>query len=105
MVKNYTVTGNQVLVNLTRVSNAQIVVVTLAGVNDRINTSDVQATMGVLIGDVTADSTVNSTDVSQAQSQLHQPVTALNFRDDVKADGVIKNDDVNMVKSRSGTGL
>ena len=105
MVKNYTVTGNQVLVNLTRVSNAQIVVVTLAGVNDGINTSDVQATMGVLIGDVTADSTVNSTDVSQVQSQLHQPVTASNFRDDVKADGVIKNDDVNMVKSRSGTGL
>ena len=83
-VKNYTVTGNQVLVNLTRVGNAQTVVVTLAGVNDGINTSDVQATMGVLIGDVTADGIVNSTDVNQVQSQLGQPVTASNFRDDVK---------------------
>ena len=97
-VKNYTVTGNQVLVNLTRVGNAQTVVVTLAGVNDGINTSDVQATMGVLIGDVTADGIVNSTDVNEVQSQLGQPVTASNFRDDVKADGVINRHDVNMVR-------
>jgi hypothetical protein len=104
-VKNYTVTGNQVLVNLTRVDNAQNVVVTLASVNDGINTSDVQATIGVLIGDVTADGVVNSTDVHQVESQLGQPVTASNFRDDVKADGVINRHDVDMVKSRSGTGL
>ncbi len=97
-IRNYTVTGNQVLVNLTRVGNAQTVVVTLAGVNDGINTSDVQATMGVLIGDVTADGIVNSTDVSEVQSQLGQPVTASNFRDDVKADGVINRRDVNMVR-------
>ena len=97
-VKNYTVTGNQVLVNLTRVDNAQTVVVTLASVNDGINASDVQATMGVLIGDVTADGVVNSTDVSEVQSQLHQPVTASNFRDDVKPDGVINRQDVNMVR-------
>jgi hypothetical protein len=94
-----------VLVNLTRVGNAQTVVVTLASVNDGINTSDVQATIGVLIGDVTADGVVNSADVNQVQSQLGQPVTASNFRDDVKADGVINHQDVNMVESRSGTGL
>ena len=104
-VKNYTVTGNQVLVNLTRVDNAQTVAVTLASVNDGINTSDVQATIGVLIGDVTADGVVNSTDVNQVQSQVGQPVTASNFRDDVKVDGVINHQDVNMVESRSGTGL
>ncbi len=51
--------------------------------------SNIQATMGVLIGDTTADGVVNSTDVSQTQSQLRQPVTASNFRDDVNADGVI----------------
>jgi len=32
-------------------------------------------------------------------------VTASNFRDDVKPDGVIKNDDVSTVSSKSGTGL
>jgi len=104
-VKNYTVTGNQVLVNLTRVGNAQNVVVTLASVNDGINTSDVQATIGVLIGDVTADGVVNSIDVHEVQSQLGHPVTASNFRDDVKVDGVINRHDVNMVESRSVTGL
>ena len=104
-VKNYTVTGNQVLVNLTRVGNAQNVVVTLASVNDGINTSDVQATIGVLIGDVTADGVVNSTDVNEVQSRLGQPITALNFRDDVKVDGVINHPDVKIVESRSGTGL
>ena len=78
---------------------------TLTGVNDGINTSDVQATMGVLIGDVTADGVVNSTDVNEVQSRLGQPVTALNFRDDVKVDGVINHHDVNIVESRSGTGL
>ena len=78
---------------------------TLASVNDGINTSDVQATIGVLIGDVTADGVVNSTDVHQVQSQLGQPVTASNFRDDVRADGAINRHDVDMVKSRSGTGL
>jgi hypothetical protein len=61
--------------------------------------------MGVLIGDVTADGIVNSTDVSQVQSQLGQSVTTSNFRDDVNADGVINNNDVKMVKSKSGTGL
>jgi hypothetical protein len=54
--------------------------------------------MGVLVGDVTADGIVSATDVSEVQSQLHQPVTASNFRDDVKPDGVINNHDVNMVR-------
>ena len=61
--------------------------------------------MGVLIGDVTADGIVNSTDVNEVKSQLRQPVTASNFRDDVKPDGVINNHDVDLVRSRSGTGL
>jgi hypothetical protein len=99
------VTSNQVTVSLTGVSNAQTVVLTLAGVSDGIATSNVQATMGVLIGDTTADGVVNSTDVSQTQSQLRQPVTASNFRDDVNADGVINPADVNVVKSKTGTSL
>jgi len=104
-VSNVMVTSNQVTVSLTGVGNAQTVVLTLAGVSDGIATSNVQATMGVLIGDTTADGVVNSTDVSQTQSQLRQPVTASNFRDDVNADGVINPADVNVVKSKSGTSL
>jgi hypothetical protein len=104
-VSNHMVSGNQVFVSLTGVTDAQTVVLRLAGVNDGINTSDVQATMGVLIGDTTADSVVNSNDIVQVQSQLRQPVTASNFRDDLNADGVINAADVKLVKSKSGTGL
>ncbi len=104
-VSNFMVIGNQVTVSLTGVGNAQTIVVTLAGVSDGIATSNVQSTMGVLIGDTTADGLVNSADVDQTQSQLRQPVTASNFRDDVNADGVINPADVNLVKSKSGTGL
>jgi hypothetical protein len=61
--------------------------------------------MGFLIGDTTADGVVNSDDVDQTKSQLRQPVTASNFREDVNVDGVINPADVNLVKSKSGTGL
>src|SRR4029077_4567622 len=104
-VSNHMVSGNQVFVSLTGVTDAQTVVLRLAGVNDGINTSDVQATMGVLVGDTTADSVVNSNDIVQVQSQLRQPVTASNFRHHVNADGVISAADVKLVKSKSGTGL
>jgi len=67
-VSNHMVSGNQVFVSLTGVTDAQTVVLRLVGVNDGINTSDVQATMGVLIGDTTADSVVNSNDIVQVQS-------------------------------------
>lgn len=104
-VSNFTVIGSQVFVSLTGVRNEQTVVLTLAGVSDGANTSDVQATMGILIGDTTADGVVNSNDVVQVQSQLRQPVTTSNFRDDVNADGVINPADVKLVKSKSGTGF
>ena len=61
--------------------------------------------MGVLVGDTTGDGVVNSSDVNQVQSQLHQPVTSSNFRDDANADGIINPADVNLVKSKLGTGL
>jgi hypothetical protein len=104
-VSNFMVIGNKVTVSLTGVGNAQTVVLTLAGVSDGIATSDVQSTMGFLIGDTTADGVVNSDDVDQTKSQLRQPVTASNFREDVNVDGVINPADVNLVKSKSGTGL
>lgn len=104
-VRNFSVAGNQVTVNLTGVSNAQTIVVTLAGVSDGTNTGSVQATMGVLVGDTTADKSVNSADISQTKSQSGQVVTIANFREDVTADGSINSADISLVKSRSGTAL
>ena len=59
--------------------------------------------MGVLVGDITADGVVNSTDVNRGPITIRPAGNGSNFRDDVKVDGVINRHDVNMVESRSGT--
>ena len=104
-VNGFSVAGNLVTVNLTGVTNAQIIVVTLAGVSDGINASDVQATMGVLAGDTNGDGFANSADTSQTKSQSGNLVTNSNFREDMNTDGFINSGDIALVKSKSGTGL
>ena len=102
-VTNFTVVGNQVTVSLTAVSNAQTIVVTLTRVSDGLNTSDVQATMGVLLGDVNATGLVDGNDVSAVQSQTRQTVTNTNFRCDVNANGLIDGNDVSMTQGQTRT--
>jgi hypothetical protein len=100
-----TTSGNQVFVNLTGVTNAQTIQVTLFAVNDGTATNDVSIPMSILIGDTTANGSVNSSDISQTQSQSGQPVTFSNFREDVTANGLINSSDIALVQSKSGTGL
>jgi hypothetical protein len=102
---NFTVVGNVVTVNLTGVTNVQTITVTLGGVSDGTNTSDVEAAMGVLIGDTTANGIVNSSDIAQTQSQAGQSVTAANAREDVNVNGAINSSDIALVQSKSGTAL
>ena len=102
------ITGNgttQVTVNLTGVTNAQTITVTLSSVNDGTNTGDVGVRMGVLGGDTNADGFVNSADISQTKSQSGITVSASNFREDVTADGSINSGDISLTKSKSGTAL
>ncbi len=99
------VSGNQVTVNLTNVSNVQTLTVTLLGVNDGSGIGDVSAPMGILLGDTTADRSVNSADISQTKAQSGQVVTSSNFREDVTSDGAINSADISLVKSKSGTAL
>jgi uncharacterized repeat protein (TIGR03803 family) len=96
---------NTVTVNLTGVTNAQRITVTLMGVNDGNTTADVPVSMGVLVGDTTANGAVDSSDIAQTQSQSGQPVTADNFREDVTVNGAINSSDIALVQSRSGTAL
>ncbi|HLW34827.1 MAG TPA: dockerin type I domain-containing protein, partial [Chthoniobacterales bacterium] len=104
-VTNFVVVGNVVTVNLTGVTNAQTITVTLSNVSDGTNTSDVEAAMGVLTGDTNHDKFVDSIDTSQTKSQSGKPVTAANCREDVNVDGFIDAVDVALVKSKSGTAL
>jgi hypothetical protein len=61
--------------------------------------------MGLLIGDVNGDGTVNTADVHKTATGVGQTVTGDNFRDDVNVDGVISRTDVNLVKSHVGDHL
>jgi len=99
--------ANQYTVNLTNVSDAQYITVTLNSVVDSTGNAAnvVGPQMGVLIGDTTANGLVNSSDVAQTQSQSGQVVTASNFREDVTVNGAINSSDIALVQSKSGTGL
>ena len=104
-VSSATVSGNQVFVNLTGVTNAQTISVTLFGVNDGSNTGNVSVPMSVLLGDTNASKSVNSSDVSQTKGQSGTVASAANFREDVTVNGLVNSSDVSIVKSKSGTGI
>ncbi len=97
-----TIAGNVVTVPLTNVANAQTINVTLYGVNGSTN---IVIPMSILIGDMNANGIVNASDVSQTKSQVGQPVSSSNFREDVSANGVINSVDVIQVKANVGTAL
>ncbi|HST30821.1 MAG TPA: dockerin type I domain-containing protein, partial [Chthoniobacterales bacterium] len=99
------VNNNQVTINLTNVSNAQRLTINLLGVNDGTTTRDISVPMAVLIGDTTGNGAVNSSDISQTQSQSGQQVTSTNFRVDVTVNGAINSSDISFVQSKSGTAL
>jgi hypothetical protein len=87
------------------VTNAQTIDITLINVHHAMITRNVSISMGVLLGDTSADRLVNSTDISQTQAQSGKPVTGSNFRTDVTVDALINSTDISTVQSKSGTGF
>ncbi|PYL05382.1 MAG: hypothetical protein DME32_00010 [Verrucomicrobia bacterium] len=108
-VSSFSVSGSKVTVNLTGVSNAQRIVITLFSVSDGTNTNNVSVPMGVLLGDSNNNGFVTSTgspnDVTLTQSKVGQILSGSNFREDVNLNGVINSTDVNLVQSKVGTKL
>lgn len=104
-LSGYVVSKSKVTVNLTGVSNVQTVRITLSNVSDGTSTNDVSVPMGVLLGDTNKTGSVTSTDVTQTQSKVGQPVNGTDFREDVTVDGSINTTDVNLVQSKVGTSL
>jgi hypothetical protein len=104
-VSNFSVSGNTVTANLTGVTNAQRIAVTLVNVSDGTSAGDVMVSMGVLPGDTNADASVNSADIAQTKSQSGKAVGSSNFREDVNTDGSLNSADIALVKSKSGTAL
>ena len=100
-----TVNGSVVTVDLSGVTNAQTITLTLFSVSDGTNTGDVAIRMSVLAGDTNANATVNSSDISQTKSQTGNSVGGSNFREDVTVNGEINSSDISVVKAHTGTGL
>ena len=95
------------IVNLTGVTNAQRITVSLANVTDsaRNFSSAVSASMGVLIGDVNGNGVVSNGDVSLVQARVGAAVDSSNFREDVNANGVLSNGDVSVTQAQVGQAL
>ena len=105
VVGSPSVSGTEVTVNLTNVSNIQTLSLNLLGVNTGSTPTNVSVNMALLQGDTTADGSVNSADISQTKSQSGTAVTGSNFREDVTIDGNLNSADISLVKSKSGTAL
>ncbi len=107
-VVNSNVDGNDshnYIVNLTGVTNVQVVTVSLSNVTDALGNSSpaVAGSMGVLIGDVNASRRVDAADVSLVRQQTLQPVTSANFRADINASGRIDAADVSIARQQTLT--
>jgi hypothetical protein len=96
--------SNQVFINLTGVTNAQRMAVTLT-VNDGVNIGPVVVPMGVLLGDVDGSGRVDSTDVFQVRQQTLQNATSSNFRTDVDVSGRIDSTDVFITRQQTLTSI
>ena len=94
-----------VTVNLTGVTNAQRVSITLSGVNDGASTANIGVQMAVLVGDTNGDGFVNAGDALQTRNRAGQATDSTNFRSDVNTDGIVNSGDTTIVRGRSGTFL
>ena len=96
-----TFSGNSMTAQLTGVTSAEVVTLHTQNINgDGQPHGDVP--FGFLAGDADASRLVGKPDVTLVQGQLNQAVTSANFREDVNADGRIKNVDVGVVKANKG---
>ncbi|MEP6955778.1 MAG: TIGR02597 family protein [Chthoniobacterales bacterium] len=86
-------------------TNNQYVTVKLAAVSDGVNTNDVAVTVGLLLGDVNQDKTVNGGDSIATRSRSGQVTDAANFKFDVNTDGTLSGGDSLVVRSQSGNSL
>ncbi len=91
--------GNQVIVNLSNVSNAQTLSISLAG------TPAIGVPMRILMSDVNASRRVDAGDLLLVRQRNLQPVAEANFRTDVNASGRIDSGDVLLTRRQNLTEL
>jgi hypothetical protein len=97
----FSVAGAVVTVNLTGVTNAQTITVSLDA-SDDVNTGNVVIPMRMLLGDTNGDRFVNAGDALQTRNRSGQTPDATNFRSDLNTDGLVNSGDAFIVRAHSG---
>jgi hypothetical protein len=102
-----TFVGNQMIVPLTGVANAQYVTVSVSNVlsADGGTGGSGLARIGFLLGDVNQNRVVTVADLGQVNAQLAQPVTAANYLKDVNASGTLSVADKGITNANLTTSL
>ncbi len=98
-----TFSGSTMTVPLTGVTDHEVVVLTVTGVNGTSTSTNVP--LGFLVGDVNNNHITNGSDVSQTKAISGATANASNFRSDVNLSGVINASDVSTIKSKSGNAI
>jgi hypothetical protein len=99
------VAGTIVTINLTGVSNAQRLGVTLESVSDGVNLGSIMIPVGILLGDTNANGSVTAADVGLTKSLVGATLSGTNFRADPNANGSINAADVGLTKANTGVVL
>ncbi|MDQ6859985.1 MAG: dockerin type I repeat-containing protein, partial [Verrucomicrobiota bacterium] len=96
---------HQYVVNLTGVTTAQVLTVSLHNVSDTTGlfSSLVSVQMRVVVGDTNADGIANAADTTQTRNGSGQLVGPGNFRLDVNTDGTVNSADATLVRNQSGS--
>ncbi len=102
-----TIVGSTVVVNLSGVTNAQYVTVSLTGIGSTDGGAGGTGTVrvGLLEGDVSQNRIVTVADLGQVNAQLAQPLTAANFLKDVNASGALTVADKGLTNAKLTTSL
>ncbi|MEO5720352.1 MAG: dockerin type I domain-containing protein [Chthoniobacterales bacterium] len=100
-VSSVTYSGNDMIVNLTNVSDKQTLTLSTSGGS----VTPAVVPIGFLVGDVNSSRNVNSSDVAQVKSSTAGGVNASTFRADIDAGGSINSTDISIVKARTGNVL
>jgi len=100
------INGNTMTVNLTGVANAQKIIVTITNVADASRIlAKATVPMGILLGDVDGNKTVDTKDVNAVNSKVGTNVSKATFRDDANVSGTIDQTDVDITQGQVGTSI
>ena len=103
-IESFSVSGSQVVLNLTNVSNGQLLRLAITAAESGAAASELTIPFAVLLGDTSGNNVVNASDVAQTKANAGAPLSTANFRSDVTANGSINSSDVGLVKAASGGG-